>query len=57
MKNRKHIRFYNKRVIPYMFGMRINKDNKVTKTIRKNIGARPQTSLNIKLNGAVVYDP
>jgi hypothetical protein len=51
MKNRKHIRFYNKRVIPYMFGMRINKDNKVTKTIRKNIGARPQTSLNIKSSG------
>jgi hypothetical protein len=34
-----------------MFGMRINKDNKVTKTIRKNIRARPQTTLNIKSSG------
>jgi hypothetical protein len=35
MKNGKHIRFGNKRVIPYMFGMHINKYNKVTKTIRR----------------------
>jgi hypothetical protein len=37
-----------------MFGMRIDKDNKVMKTIKKNIVARPQISLNIKSSGAVV---
>jgi hypothetical protein len=35
LKGGKHIRFGNKRIIPYMFGMHINKDNKVTKAIRK----------------------
>jgi hypothetical protein len=34
--------------------MRINKDNKVTKTIKENIRAGPKTSLNIKSSGAEV---
>jgi hypothetical protein len=51
MEYKKHIRFFNKRIIPYMFCMCIDKDNKVKKTIRV---ARHQTSLNIKSSGAVV---
>jgi len=53
LEYRKHIGFCNKRIIPYIFCMRIDR----RKTSEKNIGARPQTSLNIKLSGAVVYDP
>jgi hypothetical protein len=34
MKDRKHIRFGNKWIISYMFGMRINKYNKVTEAIK-----------------------
>ena len=34
MEYRKHIRFYNKSIIPYLFCMCIDKKNKVTKTIR-----------------------
>ena len=35
MEGRKHIKFHNKRIIPYMFYMRIDKNNKVIKTIRE----------------------
>ena len=35
MKDGKHIRFGNKRIIPYMFGMRIDKYNKVMEAIRR----------------------
>jgi len=34
MKDEKHIRFGNNRIIPYMFGMRIDKYNKVTEAIK-----------------------
>jgi hypothetical protein len=30
MKNRVNIRLGNKRIIPYIFGISINKDNKIT---------------------------
>jgi len=35
LEYRKHIEFYNKRIIPYIFCMHIDKNNKVTKTIRE----------------------
>ena len=37
-----------------MFCICVYKDNKVMKTKKKNIGAGPQTSLNIKLSRTVV---
>jgi hypothetical protein len=54
LEYRKHIGFYNKRIIPYILYLRIDKDNKVTKSSEENIGAGPQTSLNIKSSGAIV---
>jgi hypothetical protein len=54
MKDGKHIRFGNKRIIPYMYGMRIDKYNKVTESIRRKHRAGPQTSLNIKSRGVIV---
>jgi hypothetical protein len=50
LKGGKHIRFGNKRIIPYMFGMHIDKDNKVTEAIRrKHRGKTPNIT-----SGAVV---
>jgi len=46
MENKKYIRFRNKRIIPYIFGVHIDKNNKITKA-----------SLNIKLNEAEVLWP
>jgi hypothetical protein len=43
--------------IDKMFGMRIDKYNKVMEAIKKNIRAGPQTSLNIKSSGVVVLRP
>jgi hypothetical protein len=54
LEYRKHTKFGNKRIIPYILCMCIDKDNKVTKPSEENIGARPQTSLNIKSSVAIV---
>jgi hypothetical protein len=35
MKDGKHIRFGNTEIIPYMFGMRIDKYNKIMEAIRR----------------------
>jgi hypothetical protein len=40
LEYRKHIGFYNKRIIPYIFYMHIDKNNKVMKTIRGKHGSR-----------------
>jgi hypothetical protein len=54
LKSGKDIRFHNKRIIPYMFGMHINKNNKIAEAIRRKHRSRPQTSLKIKSTGAEV---
>jgi len=54
MKNRKYIRFRNKKIIPYIFYMSINKNNKIIKTIIRKNRSRAQTSLKIKSSGAEV---
>jgi hypothetical protein len=40
MKNRVNIRLGNERVIPYIFCISINKDNKITIAIRREEGSR-----------------
>jgi len=57
MKNRVNIRLGNERVIPYIFCVCINKDNKITKTIKWKRRARSQTSLKINSSGAEVLWP
>jgi len=52
MENKKYIRFRNKRIISYIFDVHIDKNNKITKAIKRKIKAGPQASLNIKLNEA-----
>jgi hypothetical protein len=54
LKRGKYIKFRNKRIIPDIFNVRINKDNKITKPSEENIGAGPQTSLKINSSGAEV---
>jgi len=57
MENKKYIRFRNKRIISYIFDVHIDKNNKITKAIKRKIKAGPQASLNIKLNEAEVLWP
>ena len=40
LKSGKDIRFHNKWIIPYMFGMRINKNNKIVEAIRRKHRSR-----------------
>ena len=40
MKDRINIRLGNNRVIPYIFYVHINKDNKITITIRRKKGSK-----------------
>jgi len=54
MENKKYVRFRNKRIISYIFGVHIDKNNKITKAIKRKIKAGSQASLNIKLNEAKV---
>ena len=47
LKNGKDIRFRNKWIIPYMFGMRIDKNNKIAEAIRrKHRGKTPNITKN-----------
>jgi hypothetical protein len=41
MKNREDMRLHNKRIISYIFCMRINKNNKITKTLEEKRGVEP----------------